>query len=239
MASSAPLVLGSWADCHWRGATVQDIESTCPRCGAPATLQPPVRVWTREEGWAERTVVQCRGTERHEVPTPRRGGNRYGHGQTMTVLGCGLVTIETRPVEGPPPAVAQQVEEEIAMPRGTLTPQDVREELFRRVRAGEHPTEVGKDLGIQESTATDLVRRAGIKYPHRDPVVAMLEAKARRATQPAPTPPPGKPARKTCRRLPPTPSARSACPRGAERAASLPPTTFRGTCSVRWRTWTN
>lgn len=189
MATAARLVLGSWADCHWRGATVQDTESTCPRCGAPATLQPPVRVWTRDTGWAERTVAQCRGTERHEIPTPRRGAHSYGHGQTMTVVGCGLVTIETRPVEGPPPAVVEQVKEEKVMPRGTLTPHAVREELFRRVRAGEHPTEVGKDLGLHENTASDLVRRAGIEYAHRDPISAMREAR--------------RPGKKACQRLPP------------------------------------
>lgn len=189
MASPAPLVLGSWADCHWRGATVQDLETVCPRCGAPATLQEPMTSWTEATGWVYRREVRCRGQVKREVPTPRRGGNRYGFGQTMTVRGCGLVTIETRSVEGLPPAVVEQVKEETIMPRGTLTPHAVREELFRRVRAGEHPTEVGKELGLQESTASDLVRRAGIEYAHRDPISAMREAR--------------RPGKKACQRLPP------------------------------------
>lgn len=135
-------VLGSWAGIHWRGATVQDTDTTCPKCGAPATLQEPVRSWTRDGGWVEQRSVRCRGTATREVPNPGRGGHQYGFGKTMKIRGCGLVMVEERAVEGAPPAVGQQQqeqerkEEETTMGKPSATAHSERmKEVWRQKRA--------------------------------------------------------------------------------------------------------
>lgn len=178
-------------------------DAICPACGAPARRQPTIRAWTREAGWQEHVDVRCLSPIKHELPTPRTGANQYGYGKTYKRVGCGYVTLpdSIRQVEGPDITT----KEEQPMPRGADIPQDKKEELFRRVRAGEHPTDVGRDLGIHQGTAAEMVRRAGIKYQHKDMTEAARAAKARKAAQkpPSPFPEPRQRSEQSCVKLPP------------------------------------
>lgn len=89
----------------------------------------------------------------------------------------GLPLVDRRTFLAPP----KQTEEEEQPVIGYTTPQDKKDELFRRVRQGEHPADVGRNLGINEATAAELVRKAGISYAHKDPIASMRETQAAKA----------------------------------------------------------